>query len=167
MSNVSASAGLRALPAVATLVPERGPSGHSAAGGAAAWAAGPHVGDVQQLIASGCEPAAVLLSPADAHQAAAWLEALRRDPRLALAPVLLPRSFGEGVDALSDGVAVGGAAAELAAPIAARAAPLGRRETAEGDERLLAFLFLRPGPVLPPIADLRTRRTHRSPPAEA
>src|SRR5258708_31962290 len=143
MSNVSASAGLRALPAVATLVPERGPSGHSAAGGAAAWAAGPYFGDVQQLIASGCVPAAVLVSPADAHQAAAWLEALRRDPRLALAPVLLPRSFGEGVDALSDGVAVGGAGAGPAAPIAPPAAALGPRAPGRGDERRLALPPLR------------------------
>ncbi len=172
MPNLTASARPRALPAVATLVPGRALSGQGAAGGAApagtpAWADGPHFADVQQLIASGFVPAAVLLSPGDAHQAAAWLESLRRDPRLALVPVVLPRTFGEGIDALSDAVASAGAAAESVAPIAQRAATLGRRETAEGEERLLAYLYLRPGLVLTPVADWHNERIYRYPLADA
>src|SRR5215831_154526 len=142
MSNVSASARLRSIPAVATLIAERGPPAQGTAAAPATWAEGPHFADVQQLIASGVVPAAVFMTPADAHQAATWLEALRRNARLALVPVVLPRSFGAYVDALSDGVAPrAGASAELAAEIAARAAALGKRETADGDERLLAFLY--------------------------
>jgi len=58
---------------------------------------------------------------------------LRRDARLGITPILLNRSFGEAIDALSDGVASSSvSAAECAAAIAARAATLGRRETAEG-----------------------------------
>ncbi|MGH8134446.1 MAG: diguanylate cyclase domain-containing protein, partial [Steroidobacteraceae bacterium] len=51
--------------------------------------------------------------------------------------------------------------------IAARAASLGRRETAEGDERLLAFLYLRSGRILTPVADWRNERIYRYPLADA
>src|SRR5207302_1277496 len=70
--------------------------------------------------------------------------------------------------ALSDGVAsTPEAAAPEAAAIAARAASLSRRETAEGDERLLAFLYLRPERVLTPAADWRDERIYRYPLADA
>src|SRR4029077_1171579 len=105
MPNASASARFRVLPSVATLVAERAPV---ALGGVAALGKlteGPHFADVQQLIAAGFTSAPVLLAPGDAHQAATWLESLRRDVRLGLAPILLNRSFGAAIDALSDGVA--------------------------------------------------------------
>jgi GGDEF domain-containing protein len=166
MPNVSLSARLRAVPAVTTLLARRAAE-HASAGALSAWTEGAHFPDVQQLIASGVVPDGVLLSPGDAYQAALWLESLRRDPRLALVPLVLSRSFGEAVDALSDGVASGpDGAAEHAAPIAARAASLGRRETAEGDERLLAFLYLRSGRVLTPLADWRDERIYRYPLAD-
>src|SRR5207248_5044516 len=78
------------------------------------------------------------------------------------------RSFGEAVDALRDGVAsTPEAAAPEAAAIAARTASLSRRETAEGDERLLAFLYLRTERVLTPVADWRDERIYRYPLADA
>jgi GGDEF domain-containing protein len=168
MPNSSLSARLRALTSVATLVARRTAADHGAAGAPYTWSDGPPFADVQQLIAAGLVPDAVLLTPNDAHQAVTWLQSLRGDPRLALAPILLSRSFGEGVDALSDGVASSSeAAAQLAAPIAARATSLGRRETVEGDERLLAFLYLRSGRVLTPCADWRDAQIYRYPLADA
>ena len=168
MPNASSSARFRALPSVATLLAERGPVAHGAAAASPGLTDGPHFADVQQLIAAAVVPAAVLLAPGDARQAATWLESLRRDVRFGLAPILLNRSFGEAIDALSDGVASSSvSAAECAAAIAARAAALGRRETAEGDERLLAFLYLRPGRVLTPVADWRDERIYRYPLADA
>jgi GGDEF domain-containing protein len=129
---------------------------------------GPHFADVQQLLAAGFTPDAVLLAPGDARQAATWLESLRRNVRLGLAPILLNRSFGDAIDALSDGVAsTSEGAAHHAAAITARATSLGRRETAEGDERLLAFLYLRSGRVLTPVADWRDERIYRYPLADA
>jgi len=168
MPNTSPSARLRALPSVATLVAERSPVAHGGAAAPGSLTEGPHFADVQQLIAAGFAPAAVLLAPSDACQAASWLESLRRDARLGVTPILLNRSFGEAIDALSDGVASSSeSAAQLAAAIAARAAALGRRETAEGDERLLAFLYPRSGRVLTPVADWRDARIYRYPLADA
>jgi len=168
MPNASPSLRLRALPSVATLVAERAPV---ALGGVAApgkLTEGPHFADVQQLIAAGFTPDAVLLAPGDARQAATWLESLRRDVRLGLAPILLNRSFGDAIDALSDGVAsTSESAAQHAAAITARATSLGRRELPEGDERLLAFLYLRTGRVLTPVADWRDQRIYRYPLADA
>src|SRR6266403_1268476 len=128
----------------------------------------PHHADVPQLLAAGFAPDALLLTPGDARQAAIWLESIRRAPRLALLPTFLNRSFGESVDALSDGAAsTPEAAAPDAAAIAARAASLSRLETAEGDERLLAFLYLRTDRVLTPVADWRDERIYRYPLADA
>src|SRR5437588_697462 len=167
MPTASTSVRLRVLPAISTLVAKRA----SAESGAVApdhWTEGPHYAEVRELLAAGFAPDAVLLTPGDARQAASWLESLRRAPRLALLPIFLNRSFGEAVDALSDGVAsTPEAAAPEAAAIAARAASLSRRETAEGDERLLAFLYLRPEQVLTPVADWRDERIYRYPLADA
>ncbi len=168
MPNASTSARFRALPSVATLVAERGPVAHGTAAAFGKLTDGPHFADVQQLIAAAIVPAAVLLAPGDARQAATWLETLRRDLRLGLAPILLNRSCGAASDALSDGVASSSeSAVECAAAIAARAPSLGQRETAEGDERLLAFLYLRAGRVLTPVADWRDERIYRYPLADA
>jgi hypothetical protein len=168
MTNPSTSARLRALPSVATLVAERGPVAHGAAPALGRFTEGAHFADVQQLIAAGFTPDAVLLAPSEARQAATWLESLRRDARLGLAPILLNRSFGEAIDALSDGVASSSEnAAQRAAPIAVRAISLGRREPPEGDGRLLAFLYLRSGRVLTPVADWRDERIYRYPTADA
>lgn len=166
MPNASASARLRALPAVTTLVARRAP-GDPGAPAHHSWSEGAHFQDVQQLIAAEFAAEALLLHPGDAHQALTWLEMLRRDARYALAPVVLNRSFGAAVDALSDGVAAAHeAVVQLVEPIAARAAALGRRETAAGDERLLAFLYLRPGRTLRPAADWRDERIYRYPLAD-
>ncbi len=168
MPNTSISARLRALPSVATLVAERASVAHGAVAALGRLTEGPHFADVQQLIAAGFAPDAVLLAPSDARQAATWLESLRRDVRLGLAPILLNRSFGEAIDALSDGVAsTSESAAQHAAAITARATSLDQRETAEGDERLLAFLYLRTGRVLTPVADWRDERIYRYPLADA
>src|SRR5437763_1012609 len=168
MSTASTSVRLRVLPAISTLVAKRA---SAESGGAVApdhWTEGPHYAEVRELLAAGFAPDALLLTPGDARQAASWLESLRRAPRLALLPIFLNRSFGEAVDALSDGVAsTPEAAAPEAAAIAARAASLSRRETAEGDERLLAFLYLRPERVLTPVADWRDERSYRYPLADA
>ena len=105
MPNASTSVRLRVLPAISTLVAKRA---SAESGGAVApdhWAEGPHYAEVPQLLAAGFAPDALLLTPGDARQAASWLESLRRAPRLALLPIFLNRSFGEAVDALSDGVA--------------------------------------------------------------
>jgi GGDEF domain-containing protein len=168
MPNISTSARFRALPSVATLVAERAPVALGAVAALGKLTEGPHFADVQQLIAAGFTPDAVLLAPGDAHQAATWLELLRRDLRLGLAPILLNRSFGAAIDALSDGVAsTSESAAQHAAAITARATSLGRREVPEGDERLLAFLYLRTGRVLTPVADWRDERIYRYPLADA
>jgi GGDEF domain-containing protein len=166
---LSTSTKLRPLPAISTLVAKRASAEFGGAIAHDNWTEGPSYVDVQQLVAAkDFNPHAVVLTPADAGQAATWLESLRRDPRLALVPVFIDRSFGEAIDALSDGVAsTPEAAAREAAPIAARAASLSRRETAEGDERLLAFLFLRRERVLTPIADWRDERIYRYPLADA
>src|SRR5438105_1123336 len=168
MPTASTSVRLRVLPAISTLVVKRA---SAESGGAVApdhWTEGPHYPELPQLLAAGFAPDAVLLTPGDARQAASWLESLRRAPGLALLPIFLNRSFGEAVDALSDGVAsTPEAAAPEAAAIAARAASLSRRETAEGDERLLAFLYLRPERVLTPVADWRDERIYRYPLADA
>jgi GGDEF domain-containing protein len=168
MPNPSFSARLRALPAVTTLVARRSPAEPGATAAANTWAEDAHFPDVQQLLAAGLAPDAVLLSPGDARQASAWLQSLRHDARLALTPILLSRSFGDAVDALSDGLASSAdAAAQQSEPIVARALLLGGRETPEGDERLLAFLYLRPGRVLTPVADWRDERIYRYPLADA
>ncbi len=168
MPHTSTSLRLRALPSVATLVAERPPVAQGAVAAPSRLTEGPHFADVQQLIAAGFTPDAVLLAPGDARQAATWLESLRRNVRLGLAPILLNRSFGDAIDALSDGVAsTSEGAAQHAAAITARATSLGRRETAEGDERLLAFLYLRSGRVLTPVADWRDERIYRYPLADA
>src|SRR5438874_2001345 len=168
MPTASTSVRLRVLPAISTLVVKRA---SAESGGAVApdhWTEGPHYPELPQLLAAGFAADAVLLTPGDARQAASWLESLRRAPRLALLPIFLNRSFGEAVDALSDGVAsTPEAAAPEAAAIAARAPSLSRRETAEGDERLLAFLYLRPERVLTPVADWRDERIYRYPLADA
>jgi GGDEF domain-containing protein len=168
MPNASTSVRLRVLPAISTLVARRV---SAESGGALApdhWTEGPHYADVPQLLAAGFAPDALLLTPGDARQAASWLESIRRAPRLALLPIFLNRSFGEAVDVLSDGVAsTPEAAAPEAAAIAARAASLSRRETAEGDERLLAFLYLRTDRVLTAVADWRDERIYRYPLADA
>jgi GGDEF domain-containing protein len=167
MPNASATARLRALPAVLTLVAGR-TSPDQPGTGPDNWSEGPPFADVQQLIQSGVAADAVILYPSDAHQAVSWLQALRRAPLLALAPIFLNRSCGEAVDALSDGVAATlAAAASRATLIAGRAQALGRRQTAEGDERLLAFLYLRPERVLTPVADWRDERIYRYPLADA
>src|SRR5205814_3904602 len=164
MPTASTSVRLRVLPAISTLVAKRT---SAESGGAVApdhWTEGPHYAEAPQLLAAGFAPDALLLTPGDARQAASWLESLRRAPRLALLPIFLNRSFGEAVDALSDGVAsTPEAAAPEAAAIAARAPSLSRRETAEGDERLLAFLYLRTDRVLTPVADWRDERIYRYP----
>ncbi|TLZ22155.1 MAG: hypothetical protein E6K34_03140, partial [Gammaproteobacteria bacterium] len=168
MPTASTSVRLRVLPAISTLVAKRA---SAESGGAVApdhWTEGPHYADVPQLLAAGFAADALLLTPGDARQAASWLESLRRAPRLALLPIFLNRSFGEAVDVLSDGVAsTPEVAAPEAAAIAARAPSLSRRETAEGDERLLAFLYLRPERVLTPVADWRDERIYRYPLADA
>ncbi|HYL03392.1 MAG TPA: hypothetical protein VEU54_08235 [Steroidobacteraceae bacterium] len=167
MPLASTSTKLRALPSITTLHAPRTP----AAGGgsrAAAWTEGAHFAGVELLIAADSTPDALLLCPADARQAGSWLEALRRDARFALAPILLDRSFGEAVDALADGISPGAeAAASAAADIAARAGALARRDTSEGEERLLAFLYLRAGRVLTPLADWRDEHIYRYPLADA
>src|SRR5256885_4237665 len=159
MPTAPTSVSLRVLPAISTLVAKRA---SAESGGAVApdhWTEGPHYADVPQLLAAGFAPDALLLTPGDARQAAIWLESIRRAPRLALLPTFLNRSFGESVDALSDGVAsTPEAAAPDAAAIAARAASLSGRETTEGDERLLAFLYLRTDRVLTPVADRSEER---------
>jgi GGDEF domain-containing protein len=166
MPNASASTRLRALPAVTTLVARFAP-GDLGASAHLTLSEGAHYEDVGQLIAAGAPSDAVLLYPGNAHQALTWLERLRRDARHALAPILLNRSFGAAVDALSDGVAPGlEAVRELVEPILARATSLKDRETGEGDERLLAFLYLRPGRVLTPLADWRAEAIYRYPVAE-
>src|SRR5204863_520921 len=168
MPTASTSVRLRVLPAISTLVAKRA---SAESGGAVApdhWTEGPHYAEAPQLLAAGFAPDALLLTPGDARQAASWLESLRRAPRLALLPIFLNRSFGEAVDALSDGVAsTPEVAAPEAAAIAARAPSLSRRETAEGDERLLAFLYLRTERVLTPVADWRDERIYRYPLADA
>src|SRR5437660_1337625 len=137
MPTASTSVRLRVLPAISTLVAKRA---SAESGGAVVpdhWTEGPHYADVPQLLAAGFAPDALLLTPGDARQAAIWLESIRRAPRLALLPTFLNRSFGDSVDALSDGVAsTPEAAAPEAAAIATRAASLSRRETAEGAVRL-------------------------------
>jgi hypothetical protein len=92
MANPSSSARLRALPSVVTLIAERAPVAHGAAPALGRFTEGAHFADVQQLIAAGFAPDAVLLAPSEARQAATWLEALRRDSRLGLAPILLNRA---------------------------------------------------------------------------
>ena len=158
MPNASTNTRLRRLPAIATLVAE------GDGGTAHPWVEGPRFPDAQQLLASGFAPDAVLLIPAEARQAAAWLESLRRDARLGLAPLLLARSWGESVDALSDGIA---SAAETlsgcVAAVATRLSGIAKREGADGDERLLTFLYLRPDYTLKPVADWRHERVYRYP----
>ena len=168
MPNISASARLRALPAVLTLLARRTPADQLAGAAHSTWSEGPPFADAQQLLAAEVAADGVILYPADAHQALTWLQALRRAPRFALAPIFLNRSCGAAVDALSDGLASNlDAAAPKAAAIAARAAALGRRPTAEGDERLLAFLYLRPERILTPFADWRDAQIYRYPLADA
>jgi len=94
--NASTNIRLRRLPAIATLAAD-GDGGTPLD----SWAEGPRFANAQQLLASGFAPDAVLLIPTDARQAATWLESLRRDARVGLAPLLLARSWGESVDALS------------------------------------------------------------------
>jgi GGDEF domain-containing protein len=168
MPNASTSVRLRALPAISTLVTKRASAESGGAVASDHWAEGPHYTDVPQLLASGFAPDALFLTPSDARQAGQWLESLRRSARFALLPIFLNRSFGEAIDALGDGVAsTPEAAAPEATAIAARAASLSRPETAEGDERLLAFLYLRPERVLKPVADWRDERIYRYPLADA
>lgn len=168
MANAITSIRRHALPAIATLVAGAVRAEHSGTASLSAWTDGPQFLDVQQLIASDFTPGAVLLTPSDADQAATWLASLRRDPRLGLVPILLNRSFGEDVDGLSDGVAsTSDAVARHAEAIAARARSLNVRDSAEGDERLLSFLYLRNGKIVTPSADWRDERIYRYPLADA
>ena len=168
ITNVATSVKLRALPAISTLIAKRASADFGGAIVHENWTEGPFYAEVQQLVAAGFVPDAVLITPGDAQRAAAWLEILRHDPRLALVPVFLDGSFGEAIDALSDGIAsTPEDAAREAAPIAARIASLSRRETAEGDDRVLAFLYSRAARVLTPISDWRNERIYRYPLADA
>jgi Thaumarchaeal output domain 1 len=168
MPNASLSARLRTVPAVTTLIARRAGADPTSLAGPIGWSEGAHYLDVHELIASGVTPDGVLLSPGDAHQAGAWLRSLRQDPRLALLPAFLGRPFGDGVDALSDGFATSAeAAAQQAAPIIARTAALGRRQTTEGEERLLAYLYVRSGLTLTPVANWHDERIYHYPLADA
>src|SRR5213078_1535970 len=82
-------------------------------------------------------------------------------PHYAEAPQLLAAGFAPDALLLTQGDA------PQAAAIAARAPSLSRRDTAEGDERLLAFLYLRTERVLTPVADWRDERIYRYPLADA
>jgi GGDEF domain-containing protein len=162
MFNASTGTKLRAVPAVATLVGDG-----AAVTPLVSWVEGPRFPDAQQLITSGFAADVVLLIPGDARQATTWLEALRRDARIGLAPILLARSFGESIDALSDGVAAGAETiVHHASAFAARSRAICRSEPDEADDRLLMFLYLRPDYVLTPIADWRDERIYRYPLAD-
>ena len=162
MPNASTNTRLRRLPAIATLAAD-GDGGTPLD----SWAEGPRFADAQQLLASGFAPDAVLLIPTDARQAATWLESLRRDARVGLAPLLLARSWGESVDALSDGIATSAETfTRCVAAIAVRLGEIAKRESADGDERLLTFLYLRPDYILKPVADWRHERLYRYPLAD-
>src|SRR5438874_13761879 len=105
MPNASTSARFRALPSVATLVAERGPVAHGTAAAFGKLTDGPHFADVQQLIAAAIVPAAVLLAPGAARQAATGRETLRGEGRPGLGPIPLNRPFGAAGDALGEGFA--------------------------------------------------------------
>lgn len=125
---------------------------------------GPAFSDLEALIRSGLRPDVVLLRPHAASEALDWLLRLRRDARLGLAASFCDRDYGEASAALADGVVQSvGQLADCAAQLASRGAALPKQEYPEGDERLLAFLYLRPGHRVSAVRDWRSERIWRYP----
>ncbi len=132
----------------------------------AAWQGALHFQDAEELLTSDFAAEAIVLAPVDETQAIEWLHILRRDARLGLKPVLLDRPFGAHAMQLSDGVAADTAtAARHASEMAQRAADAGQ-PTATSEERLLAFLHLRPKHILTPVIEWRDTRICHYPVAD-
>lgn len=161
--NASSSVKLRALPAIAAVAGD-----HARSQLQDGWYASRSFADPQHLIAAEFTPEAILLAPNDSAQAASWLEALRRDARLGLKPLLLTRPLGAAAAELSDGVATDADVIIRAAmEMSQRNASVKRRDAMTGDDRLLAFLYLRPERVLAPLTDWHNQRICRYPLADA
>lgn len=161
--SASSSVKLRALPAIAAVMGD-----HTRSSSQDDWYASRTFSDPQHLIASGFSPEAIALAPRDPVQAAAWLDALRRDTRLGLKPLLLTRPSGEVAAELSDGIAADGTAVIHAATnMGQRSASVRRHDAMTADDRLLLFLYLRPERTLSPLTEWRNERVCRYPLADA
>ena len=134
---------------------------------AATWYGARHFADAQQLLAAGFAAEAIVLAAAGQAQALSWLETLRRDARLGLKPILLSRPLGALAAELTDGVATDiGVAMRCAAEMAPRTAAATGLTGATSEDRLLAFLYLRPQRTLAPVVDWQSARICQYPVAE-
>lgn len=158
------TAKLRALPTLATVVSTaRTASAHSTVSNIRS--AGTTYSGAQGLLNSGTSvPDAVLLYPHDATEALSWSRALRADERFALLPIFSARAFDGDFAELTDGVF--DTVAEILGRVSdfkQRAAMLPARDHLTCDERLLAFLFLRPDCTLTPRSDWSSASIYRHP----
>ena len=158
------TAKLRALPTLATVVSTaRAAATHSSP--SVIRAGGATYSGAQGLLNSDTSaPDAILLYPHDSAEALSWSRALRTDERFALLPIFSARAFEGDFAELTDGVfdTVGeilGRVSELKQ----RAAMLLAREHLTCDERLLAFLFLRPDRTITPRSDWSSASIYRHP----
>jgi hypothetical protein len=158
------TAKLHALPMLANVVSTaRAASAH--AGPSAIRVAGTTYFGAQGLLnTSTSVPDAVLLHPHDTTEALLWSRALRADERFALLPIFCARAFDTDVAELTDGVfdTVGEIFARVS-EFKQRAAMLPARDHLTCDERLLAFLFLRPNHTIAPVCDWGSASIYRHP----
>lgn len=160
--SASSSVKLRALPAIAAVTGD-----HARSELQHGWHACRTFDDPQHLIASGFTPEAILVAANGPTQAASWLESLRRDARLGLKPLLLTRSLGATAMELSDGIAADvDAVLRTATEMGQRSESIRRRDVLTADDRLLAFLYLRPERLLSPLTEWHNQRICRYPLAD-
>ena len=152
------------LPAVARLCD----TGESATSVASSWYAQSGEATTYSRVQDICNQDAlldaVIVDTLRADLALEWLRELRRDPRLGHRPIYLTRDLGPEVAAITDGI--------VPAPTAlrreldsfnSRCQTLARHEFADEEQRLLAYLYLRPELQIAPIVDTGYRTYYRYP----
>ena len=152
----------RALPVVATLVAPH--TAETRRTGHGLRVAGPQYPDLESLLAAAAVPDAVVLVGRDPGEERDWLAALRRDSRFGLRPLLATHEQADPDGALSDGlVRDPGEVFRTLAGVESSLAALPQREYADGEERLLAFLYSRSGRHVLPARDWRAEHCYRYP----